>query len=149
MVAAAVTAAIVVLGVGLAQTAAGRSVLRDSGLLGSPDGYTELEFVDPTKLAARVAPGGSTVRVPFRIHNVEGGARTYRWSVVAIASGRPERVAAGRQDLASGQSRYLDPRAAIACTGGRVRIEVRLADPAQSIGFWVECGPGQGGAPDG
>ena len=139
LIAAVATAAIVVLAAVLAQTAFGKSVLRDAGLLGSPQGYTELEFVQPAKLPAQIAPGTRRLRVPFRIHNVEGGAHTYRWSVVAIRDGQTQRLAGARQDLAKGQSRYLDPHVPLTCSGGRVRVEVRLADPAQSIGFWVKC----------
>jgi hypothetical protein len=139
MIAAVITAAIVVLAAVLAQTAAGKSVLRDAGLLGSPQAYTELEFVEPAKLPVQVTPGTHRLRVPFRIHNVEDSARTYRWSVVAITGGRTQRLAGTRQDLAKGQSRYLDPHVPLTCSGGRVRIEVRLADPAQSIGYWVKC----------
>ena len=139
LIAAVATAAIVVLAAVLAQTAAGKSVLRDAGLLGSPQGYTELEFVEPAKLPAQLTPGTQRVRVPVRIHNVEATARTYRWSVVAIDGGQTERLAGARQDLAKGQSRYLDPRVPLTCSGRRVRVEVRLADPAQSIGFWVKC----------
>ena len=139
LIAAAVTAAIVVLAVGLAQSAAGKSVLRDAGLLGQPQAYTELEFVDATKLPAQLAPVTQRVPVPFRIHNVEDGARTYRWSVVTITDGHEQRVAGARQDLAKGQSRYFNPRPQISCSSRRVRIEVRLADPAQSIGYWVTC----------
>jgi hypothetical protein len=139
LIAAVATAAIVVLAAALAQTAVGKSVLRDTGLLGAPEGYTELEFVEPAKLPAQLTPGTQRLRVPFRIHNVEGGARTYRWSIVAISRGHTRRVAGARQDLAKGQSRYLDPHVPVACNGSRVRIEVRLAGPAQSIGFWVKC----------
>ena len=140
LIAAAVTAAIVLLAAVAAQTAVGKSVLRDAGVLGSPQAYTELEFVQPAKLPAQLTPGTHRLTVPFRIHNVEGGAHTYRWSVVAIAGGQTQRLAGARQDLAEGQSRYLHPRVPVTCSGGRVRIEVRLADPSQSIGFWVNCG---------
>jgi hypothetical protein len=139
LIAAALTAAIVVLATVLAQTAAGKSVLRDAGLLGSPQGYTELEFIEPAKLPVQLTPGTHTPRVPFRIHNVESGPHTYRWSVVAISGSHTQRLAGGRQDLAKGQSRFLHPHVPVTCTSGRVRLEVRLADPAQSIGYWVKC----------
>ena len=139
LIAAAVTAAIVVLATVLAQTAVGKSVLRDAGLLASPQAYTELEFVEPAKLPVQITPGTHRLRIPFRIHNVEDGARTYRWSVDMISDGHTRRLAGARQDLAKGQSRYLHPRVPLSCSGGRVRIEVRLADPVQSIGYWVKC----------
>lgn len=142
--AAAVVVAVLAL-IAVAQTAPGRSVFRTMGLTAHPARYTELAFAQPSSPGASDASTPRTgsqpqlnLGVPFVLHNVEGAPRSYDWVVDASARGQTTNVARGEVHLTAGQRVEVKPH--VACNyRGRVRIEVRLASPAQSIGFWTEC----------
>ena len=63
-----------------AQSAAGQSFLRSSGLSPDPERYTERAFEQPEKLPTRFT-GGQPTSTSFRIRNVEGSVRNYDWTV--------------------------------------------------------------------
>lgn len=143
----AVLVAAVVLLVGLAQTAAGHSALKGLGVTAPAQGYTELSFAAVTGLPASLPHRRSSLEVPFTLHNVEGTSRTYRWQIDARFGDKSTSLAQGETKAASGEQVTLEPRVRVACPRRRVRVEVRLRDPAQAIGFWVRCASGKGDSP--
>lgn len=138
----AVVAALALAAVGIAQTAAGRSVLRSAGLTAKPSRYTELSFARPMLLPEKFPHGRFKVTAPFTIHNAGDTPRTYHWTVEEIASGRTTAIAHGRVTEDPGIRRAANPRMWLHCSGReRVRVQVRLQDPAESIGWWARCLP--------
>jgi len=131
----AAAAALVVVLLGAAQTAPGRSALRHAGLLGRAEPYTELAFARPSELPQRLRTGRNRLSVPFTLHNAEGGPRAYAWT---IRSGRTV-LARGSLRTAAGERAYVRGRFVAPCHDRRTRVEVRLARPAESIGFWAQC----------
>jgi hypothetical protein len=122
--------------VGAAQTSAGKSVLRGAGLMSGPERYTELAFARPSKLpGALPARGRMSVAVPFTLRNAEGASRTYRWTIEAGGN----ILARGRVSAAPGERAVIRRRLSLGCRGARTRVEVRLAAPSESIGFWARC----------
>jgi hypothetical protein len=131
--------------VGVAQSAKGKSVLRDVGIIGGEERYTALAFSQPRDLPSTIAQGART-GVGFTIRNVEGTLRTYRWRVVASGRQHSSVLASGRLRVRDGQVVRRVPRVRVPCTGRSTRVTVVLADPAESIGFWTQCTPvSQGG----
>ena len=124
--------------IGLAQTAGGHSALRKLGLVSKPQRYTELYFAQPGNLPVRVAH--APLQVGFVIHNAEGSARSYRWSATAEATGKTRTVGQGEAPVATGDTVSLDPALSIPCTGSKVLVTIRLAQPAESISFRTTCG---------
>jgi hypothetical protein len=131
--------------VGVAQTARGKSLLRNVGIIGGEERYTALAFSQPRSLPPTVAQG-ERLGLGFTIRNVEGAVRTYRWRVVASGRTTPAVLASGRAQVRDGQVIRRVPGVRVPCTGRPVRVDVVLADPAESIGFWTQCTPvSQGG----
>jgi hypothetical protein len=121
---------VVAVALGVAQTAPGRSLLKGAGLTAPPERYTELYFTTPDELPAASRSG----TVSFTVRNDEGAPRNYHWTL---------RVAGNVQD--SGQVTVRPQRTAkvrrvvhVSC-GARVRVEVALTTPSQSIGYWARC----------
>ena len=135
---AAAAAAVLVL-LAAAQTGAGRSVLRHAGLTSPAEPYTELAFARPSELPQRLPSGRTRVSVPFALHNAEGSLRTYAWTIEALSAGRRTVLARGRVQAAAGQLASVTRPFVARCRGGRTRVEVRLAQPAEPIGFWAQC----------
>lgn len=139
-VAALVAAALAAIGV--AQTAAGRSVLRSAGLAGSPPRYTELAFAAPMYLPEKLPPKRVPIHAPFWVHNVEGASRTYHWTFTERDGTGRTVLARGSLTLASGARRRLNPQLHVACrVSKRARLELRLDSPPRSIGWWADCLP--------
>ena len=131
--------ALALLGLGVAQTGPGHTVLADAGLYQRPAGYTELTFTSPGTLPSSLAKAKSSIDVSFDIHNVSGAARSYQWSVV-LAGGGQSRVSAAGTAAVPDQGRVTVTRpVAATCSGTRLQVLVRLASPAESIHFWVTC----------
>src|SRR4051812_7287779 len=130
---AAMVAALVVGAAVVAQTAAGRSLLRDAGLTSPGEHYTELAFARPAQLPKELPRGRSELRAPFTLHNVEGGRREYRWTLTALRDGQaPAPLDSGAVEMAAGNRAYVRTRGRIECAGGRTRIELRLTEPRQA-----------------
>jgi hypothetical protein len=137
--AAALLAVLALGALGVAQTASGRSVLADAGLLGERERYTQLAFAQPKELPQVVQGGEAELPLPFTLHNDEGEARTYTWSVVARTDGRTRTLARGATPLAAGAGTRLVPTVTVPCEARRARVAVRLADPAQDVHFFATC----------
>jgi hypothetical protein len=128
---------------GLAQTGPGHSAVGGLGFSSQADRFTELAFAAPARLPSRVPAGTSRVALGFDLHNAERRATSYRWSIVQDGG---TVLASGRLQLASGARAGIDRTVSVRCVPGRrIRVAVRLASPAQSIGFWTRCAKGGNG----
>jgi hypothetical protein len=126
---------------GLAQTGPGGDALGSLGLRSPSEGYTELAFEASGSLPEHVTAPTATPDMPFIVGNREGGDRTYRWIIQRRDRSGLRQVATGTTPrLASGSSLIVTPRVRFACAETRVRVIVRLAEPAQSIAYWTRCG---------
>ena len=108
-------------------------------MTGGEERFTELALVSPQKLPDQVHDARSDLRLPFRIHNAEGQARTYRWTTLVHAGDRTTVIDRGQTGLAHGATDTIDNRVRFDCTGKRVRVEVRLERPARSVSAWFRC----------
>jgi hypothetical protein len=138
-VVAAIVAATVVIAIGVAQTAAGQSLLRGAGLIGRADHYTELAFQHPDLLPGKSPAGRAPQRLPFTLRNAEGSPRTYRWTAVALHGERTTELTHGAVTLADGERALVRAHAVVDCAGDRTRVEIRLAGRPEAIGFWTSC----------
>jgi hypothetical protein len=138
---------LVLVGLGVAQTSPGGRLLHALGISSPSEPYTELAFVTPAS-PGTPAPA-ATVRVAFWVHNVEGGAHTYRWTATTQAPSRAPIVAAsGGLTLADGEVDTINLRIATGCAGSRSRISVSLSSASldgvhQTIGFFLPCPAGR------
>jgi hypothetical protein len=138
LIAATVTAA------GVAQTPAGHSALASAGLFGEPASYTSLSFAAPQALPEQLRSTHQDLGVSFVIRNSSGGSHNYQWSITVQRHGHSQRVAAGAVQVRAGSAATVARHVATACAGGRLRVAVNLASPAESIDFWTACAPGKG-----
>jgi hypothetical protein len=129
----------------LAQTSAGQALIRDVGLSKTPAGYTQLSFARPQSLPSTLSPPGATVRVPFQIRNSSGVQRTYRWSVTLSHGQSTDHLSSGGTLVRAGAAVTVTPAVTVSCTHGRVRLDVGLASPRESIDFYATCVPATGG----
>lgn len=138
-----VASAVLVVGAALIQTPAGHAVLRATGLERATPSYAALSFAQPQSLPTRLAAPETTVRVPFTIQNHSSGTESYIWSLNATGAaghdGQAARPVTGRTTLAPGAIATMNPALRLSCTGGQVRVSVRLASPAESIYFLAGC----------
>ena len=131
--------ALVALCAGLAQTGQGHAVLGDMGLYETPPSYTELAFTNAGSLPNYTKSAKTEVRVSFGIHNLSGTPHAYRWSIVAVQRGAIEVKAAGAVTVLSQGRATVSKRVAVICAAVRDQVVVRLANPAESIDFWLAC----------
>jgi hypothetical protein len=76
-----------------------------------------------------------------RVHNAEGGRRTYTWTATVNAPGAtPRRAARGRLTLEDGATEALRVAVPVTCTADRMRVEVSVGGPHRAVGVWVPCG---------
>jgi hypothetical protein len=128
----------------LAQTGAGRSLMRIAGLTGGGDGsYSELAFTGPSALPHGLPRERTSIAMPFELTNRTGADRSYRWSVVTITGARTTELARGSAEIPADGRATIDPRASYACRiDGRLRIEARVDGGREAIGFWARCSAG-------
>jgi hypothetical protein len=136
LISASVTLALIASAATFAQSKAGQKVLKHIGVAGEPSKYTELAFVDPTKLPNAVYQPRSQLLVPFTITNHEHVATTYHWQIVAAARGSRV-VRAGEVSLSAGAYAYFDPVLELGCAT-RTQVTVRLTT-GEHIDFWAAC----------
>lgn len=129
---------LVVVSAGVAQTSSGQGLLRDMGLSQAPS-FTELAFTHPQNLPTQLRSKHASINVSFGIQNVSGSSRTYRWSIMTLASGQKHPRTAGVVRLPAQGHATVDKDLALSCVQGQLQVVVRLASPAESIDFWVAC----------
>lgn len=123
---------------GFAQTTPGQDLLRSAGVTGATGAYSGLAFGSPAELPRKLLPGADLPPLPFIVHNATGSTRTYHWTVELAGSGEERRVAAGQATLVDGGSIVITPKGRVSCTGGPVRVSVRL-DRRHSIDYHATC----------
>jgi len=126
--------------VGIAQTGVGQAVLRDAGLIGSAPSYTALSFADPGQLPTQLYSREALLDASFVIRNSSAAARQYDWQIIEARAGRRRRLAGGQATVAAGRTGRVNQTVLSSCTGGRLQIVVKLAEPRESISFWATCG---------
>lgn len=127
--------------VGLAQTQQGHVLLQKVGLYETPAVYTELAFSQPNALPSALKKPTGSVKVSFGIHNVSNAPRSYQWSIVLVHAGKSQVKASGALQTPSQGRTAVTRSVSAACVGGRLQVVVRLANPAESISFWMTCPP--------
>jgi hypothetical protein len=131
--------AVVLICVSLAQTQPGHVLLRDTGLYETPAVYTELMFSEPEALPSALEKPSGNVKVSFGIHNVSDASRSYQWSIVFVHAGKSQVKASGVVQTPPQGLIGITRSLVTACVGGRLQVVVRLANPAESISFWMTC----------
>ncbi len=141
--------ALISLAAGAAQTSPGRSLLQKAGLASAPASYTTLSFAHPQALPARLRSVVAAIHVSFVIHNASGSSapRVYHWAIMLSHAGASLYGAVGQTRVPSGAGTTVNTTVLAVCTGGRLRLAVRLARPAESIDFWTACRTRNGGTP--
>lgn len=131
--------AAVVICAGLAQTSAGHAALRGVGLYEVPASYTELAFTDAGALPDTLEMVKGPVPVSFSLHNVSASAQSYQWSIALNHDGKSQVKATGTVGVPA-QGKATVTKSVTPCgTGPEVQVVIRLASPAESINFWVQC----------
>src|SRR3954452_23245275 len=120
----AMVAALVLVAIGPAPTAFGRDALRDAGLEGGDERYTELAFAQPTEVPEWLDEYRPALDLPVLIHNGEGKPRSYHWTAT-LRHGRHTKVLdRGTVDLAADGRATIAPDVEFSCRSGRVRVEL-------------------------
>ena len=135
-------AALLAAGLLFAQTGPGGSALGQLGLTGEPERFTELAFADAGSLPQGVARPGNRLTFSFTVTNSEGRPKDYRWSARERTPDAFPSVV-GTLSLAAGATEEVAVKLPAACPGARSRIEVRVDDLPEPIGFWVTCPAGR------
>ena len=135
----AVVAAVALIAVTVAQSAFGRTVLRDAGFDGGDERYTELAFAQPTKVPEWLDTYRPSLDLPVLIHNGEGEQRSYRWTATIRHGRRAKVLDRGTVDLAADGRATIEPKVEFSCRRGRVRVDFAVDHPKQSIGAWIRC----------
>jgi hypothetical protein len=140
---AVAAAAVMLAGVGFAQTGPGRSVLRDAGMEGHGPSYTALSFASPGSLPTQLFSRNALLDAAFVIRNSSGQRRQYAWQLEEIHSGQVRDLASGHVTVAAGGAATVSPGGSAgfvtSCSNGRMKIEVLLPGAGESIGFWMTC----------
>jgi hypothetical protein len=143
LVSVLVVGALALIALGVAQTGWGKGVLEDAHLRGgAAAGYTELSFPNPRRLPRNLV---SVRSVPFTVHNAEGGARDYRWTVTLRDSGASRVIGSGTLPLAAGDERTVAAALPDVCSTVTRRTRFQLVvslDTArhETIAFYSACG---------
>jgi hypothetical protein len=132
-------AAAAALAAGLAQTSAGHWMLGQAGLYQEPASYTSLAFSDPPSLPAHLSATRTRVSAPFTVTNTSPGPRAYHWSMMLDHAGHEYRLAAGEVRVPAGGRATVAGTVTASCATGQARLTVHVADPAESIDFWLAC----------
>ena len=141
--------AVVVVAAVVAQTGAGQALMREIGLTRAPAGYAQLSFARPQSLPSRFTSPAS-LTVPFEIRNSTGAEHTYEWSIALVRGHSTDRLATGGTRVPAGGAVTTAPAVTVSCPGGgRVRLDVGLVSPRESIDFYATCAPAARGTPTG
>jgi hypothetical protein len=141
--------AVVVVAAIVAQTGAGQALMREIGLTRTPAGYAQLSFARPQSLPSRFTSPAS-LTVPFEIRNSSDAEHTYQWSIALVRGQRTDRLATGGTRVPAGGTVTTAPAVTVSCGGGgRVRLDVGLVSPRESIDFYATCAPPARGTPTG
>ena len=132
----AVAAAAGLAAVALLQTPLALRALHRIGARGPAGGYTELS------LARAPEARDGVVTFAVRVHDVQGRAVRYRWSVTTMGARIAGDVPRGEVRLADGERRTVPVTVRVHCAPGGTRMFVgaRVEPyPSASVGAWVSC----------
>ena len=126
----AVLAGLMVIGIAIQ---AGGTLLRDAGVLATPQQYLALSLDNPTSLPSQSAPG-APVAFRFTLSSTRTSTVDQKWTVVVSSANTKQLVAQGTAKVGPGAT---------------VTIPVTFAMPAQASGAVTVSidAPGQGMAP--
>ena len=122
--------------VALVQTPPALRALDAIGARGQSGGFTELS------LARAPRSQSGVVTFAVLLHDVEGRAVRYRWSLATIGARVTGPVPNGELRLANGERRSVPVRVRAHCAPGATRmfIGARVEPyPSASVGAWVSC----------
>ena len=130
---------IVAVAAGIAQTGFGQGLLRGAGLFKGSSNYTALAFLHPQRLPGQLKSKLAKVNISFVIRNATSIPHYYHWSIFLVGTSGSRQAGTGIVRIASGRGAAIKRSVGISCVRGRVRIVVRIARPAESIGAWMAC----------
>lgn len=122
--------------VGLAQTSAGRTVLRKAGLAERARPFTELYFLHPRHIPLEVIKQSPRQTVSFVIRNQEHSRRTYPWRIATKGSAP---AASGTVTLDVGHWATIVRKVRVDCSARRAYEQVTLPTSGETIGYWLTC----------
>ena len=114
--------------------------LRDLGLLGREERFTELYFPDRSALPS-TATIGAPLAFDFSLHNREGDTTTYRWKVSVTVSGTGVELAHGHARLDDGEVRRISVVGSTPEPAGAAVVRVTLVAREESIDFPISVAP--------
>ncbi len=118
----------------------GAGWLRDLGLLGRNEKFTELYFPDRRALPLTVTVG-APMKFDFTLHNREAAAKSYRWKVVLTSGGTDVDLARGRVRLDDGEIRRISVATPTPEPPGPAVVRVMLVAREESIQFPITIVP--------
>lgn len=139
--------AVAALTAGLMQIGFGHSFLERIGLYENPASYTSLAFTNPQSLPAHLSSASTKMGISFDLTNTSAGPQSYHWSIMLERTGRDKRLSAGEINVPIGSRVTVARTVKVSCVKRRVRMMVKIADPAESIYFWMACSARKGGKP--
>jgi hypothetical protein len=125
----------------LAQTGAGRFVMRETGLETPLTSYTALSFTDPNALPleGHLPLGHVSVDVGFALRNASQATGRYQWTIRLVDGNRVTPVATGRATVQAGGTVDESRIGTGMCLSGRLKVVVSLASPVESIDLMESC----------
>ncbi|HUZ21097.1 MAG TPA: hypothetical protein VMU75_11070 [Acidimicrobiales bacterium] len=122
----------------LAESGAGRGVLRAAGLSQQRTGYASLSLSDPAGAPTTLGPGNE-LDLRFALHSAETSTRSFTWSAATWAGGVQHPLAGGSVELVPGQTALIARTVHVPCTGRRVAVHVTLVGTSTGIDLWLAC----------
>lgn len=117
-----------------------KNQLNSWSLLPEPEKLTELYFNNSTSLPISYNPGVSQ-HVSFEIHNIEYQSWGYHYTISAISNNSPGiNLGSGSFTLAQNQYKDVSVDVLIPNLGPHVQVDFKLANPSESIDYWVDRG---------
>ena len=124
----------------LAQTGAGQSVMRETGLDRPAASYTALSFTDPMALPTHLPIGHFSTDVSFTLGNASQTTNHYQWTIRFMDDKRVTSIATGQATVQGGGTINETKTVAGLCHSGKLKIVVSLAAPAEAINYTASCG---------
>jgi hypothetical protein len=136
---AAVAAVVVLLFLGVFQTSAGRPLLKAVGLVGSPNTFTAISFVNPQSLPEQLSTARSKVNLAFTISNHTSGEEDYQWQLTVTVNNKSAPAGKGTVALGPNGTTMIAKDIDVVCKTGEAEITVSLAGLNESIDAWMAC----------
>jgi len=102
-----------------------------------PERFSELYFVNPGALPSSAAPG-QQLPVVFTVHNLEGRAFTYTYSIDFTDADGTTSLVRQQIAIADGQTKTITQKVVVPAGSGRGEVGVALINKDMAIHFWLE-----------